>query len=51
MVRSIGPNQVIDNTEEDFTEGEIRYDLIFDAVAKPSFLDCGRVLTGSAGFE
>jgi len=31
MVRSIGANQVIDYTQEDFTKNEQRYDLIFAA--------------------
>jgi NADPH:quinone reductase-like Zn-dependent oxidoreductase len=45
MVRSIGADQVIDYTQEDFTQGEQRYDLIFDVAAKLSFSDCKRVLT------
>ena len=32
MVRSLGANQVIDYTKEDFTKGEQRYDLILDNV-------------------
>ena len=40
MVRSIGADQVIDYTQEDFTQNRGQYDLIFDAVAKRSFLDC-----------
>ena len=45
MVRSIGADQVIDYTQEDFTQNGGRYDLIFDAVAKRSFSDCRRVLS------
>jgi NADPH:quinone reductase-like Zn-dependent oxidoreductase len=45
MVRSIGADQVIDYTQEDFTQSEGRYDLIFDAVRKRSFSDCRRALT------
>jgi NADPH:quinone reductase-like Zn-dependent oxidoreductase len=44
LVRSIGADQVIDYTQEDFTQNGQRYDLIFDAVAKRSFSDCKRVL-------
>lgn len=44
MVRSIGADQVIDYTQEDFTQKEQRYDLIFDVVAKLSFGDCRPVL-------
>jgi NADPH:quinone reductase-like Zn-dependent oxidoreductase len=45
LVRSIGADQVIDYTQEDFTQGESRYDLIFDAVRKRSFSDCKHALT------
>jgi NADPH:quinone reductase-like Zn-dependent oxidoreductase len=44
MVRSIGADQVIDYTQEDFTQKERRYDLIFDVAAKLTFSDCKRVL-------
>lgn len=45
MVRSIGADQVIDYTEEDFTRGVERYDLILDIPGNHSFSDCRRVLT------
>jgi NADPH:quinone reductase-like Zn-dependent oxidoreductase len=45
MVRSIGADHVIDYTQEDFTQSESRYDLIFDAVRKRSFSDCKHALT------
>jgi len=44
LVRSIGANQVIDYTREDFTRKDQRYDLIFDVAAKLSFSDCKRAL-------
>ena len=36
MVRSIGADQVIDYTQEDFTQNGQRYDLIIDNVGNPS---------------
>ncbi len=45
MVRSIGADQVIDYTKEDFTQGSQRYDLIIDTVATHSLLEYRRVLT------
>lgn len=45
MVRSIGADDVIDYTTEDFTQVEPRYDLILDNVGKRSFADTRRPLT------
>jgi NADPH:quinone reductase-like Zn-dependent oxidoreductase len=45
MVRSIGADHVIDYTQEDFTQGGPRYDLIFDNVANHSLSDTRRALT------
>jgi len=44
MVRSIGADHVIDYTQEDFTRGEQRYDLMFDLVGNRSLSECRRVL-------
>ena len=44
MVRKIGADHVIDYTQEDFTQNGDHFDLIFDAVAKRSFLDCKHTL-------
>jgi NADPH:quinone reductase-like Zn-dependent oxidoreductase len=45
MVRSIGADHVVDYTNEDFTRGADRYDLILDAVGNRSLPSCRRVLT------
>jgi NADPH:quinone reductase-like Zn-dependent oxidoreductase len=45
MVRSIGAEDVIDYTEEDFTKNGKIYDVIFDVVGKSSFRDSLRSLT------
>jgi len=45
LVRSIGADQVIDYTKEDFTEGAPRYDLIIDNVGNRPLLASRRVLT------
>ena len=45
LVRSIGADHVIDYTNEDFTEGEQRYDLILDNVSNHSLSDLRRALT------
>ena len=44
MVRSIGADNVIDYTKEDFTRTEQRYNLIVDAVAKSTFSECKPIL-------
>ena len=45
MVRSIGADQVIDYTQEDFTQDRHRYDAMFDLVGSRSLSDCRRSLT------
>lgn len=47
LVRSIGADHVIDYTQEDFTQGEERYDLILDNVGNRSLSDLRRVLKDS----
>src|SRR6266545_3944943 len=45
MVRSIGEDNVIDYTREDFARSRQRYDVIFDPVANHSLSEHQRVLT------
>jgi NADPH:quinone reductase-like Zn-dependent oxidoreductase len=45
MVRSIGADQVIDYTKEDFTQAEQRYDVMLDLVGSRSLSACRRALT------
>jgi NADPH:quinone reductase-like Zn-dependent oxidoreductase len=44
MLRSIGADQVIDYTQEDFAKNSETYDVIFDIVGKSSFSGCIRSL-------
>jgi NADPH:quinone reductase-like Zn-dependent oxidoreductase len=47
MVRSLGADQIVDYTQEDFTQNGENYDLIFDVVANRSFSECQRVLSAT----
>jgi NADPH:quinone reductase-like Zn-dependent oxidoreductase len=44
LLGKLGADEVIDYTQEDFTQGNVRYDAVFDAVGKSSFGRCKRVL-------
>ena len=47
---SLGADHVVDYTQEDFTKGGGRYDLMLDIAGSRSFLACRRVLTPEATF-
>lgn len=45
LVKSIGANEVIDYTRENFADTEKRYDIVFDTVGKTSMKECMSLLT------
>ena len=45
LVTSLGADEVIDYTKEDFTKTGKQYDIIFDTVAKSSFSQCKSALS------
>ena len=50
MVTSLGADCAIDYTQTDFAQESVRYDVIFDVVAKRSFAECRRALTPKGRF-
>jgi NADPH:quinone reductase-like Zn-dependent oxidoreductase len=44
LVRGLGADRVVDYTVEDFTGGDQRYEIVFDAVGKSTFGRCRRLL-------
>ena len=44
LMRSLGAEKIIDYTREDFTKDDERYDMIFDAVGKTSFVKCKKLM-------
>jgi NADPH:quinone reductase-like Zn-dependent oxidoreductase len=50
LVRSLGAQEVIDYTHEDFTQNGKTYDVIFDAVGKHSFRRCRHSLKSGGVF-
>jgi NADPH:quinone reductase-like Zn-dependent oxidoreductase len=44
LIRSLGADETIDYTKEDFTTMGGQYDVVFDAVGKSSFFKCRKVL-------
>jgi NADPH:quinone reductase-like Zn-dependent oxidoreductase len=50
MVQSLGADEVIDYTQEDYTRSDETYDLIFDTVGKASFSECKNLLNQKGVF-
>ncbi|MDP9230796.1 MAG: NAD(P)-dependent alcohol dehydrogenase [Bacteroidota bacterium] len=44
LMRSLGAEKIIDYTKQDFTKDDERYDMIFDAVGKTSFVKCKKLM-------
>lgn len=44
LVRSLGADDIVDYTREDFTKTETRFDIVFDAVGKTSKSACKKLL-------
>jgi NADPH:quinone reductase-like Zn-dependent oxidoreductase len=44
LLKSLGADEVIDYTTEDFTKNGHQYDVVFDAVGKSSFFKCKKIL-------
>lgn len=50
LIQSLGAHHIIDYTQEDFTQGDHVYDVIFDAVGKVSSKETQRVLRQDGRF-
>ena len=50
LVKSLGADEVIDYTKEDFAARDACYDLIFDAVGKSSLSKCKKALTSTGTY-
>ncbi len=45
LIKSLGADEVIDYTQQDFTKTNQRFDFIFDSVGKTSFAVCKKILS------
>jgi len=50
LVRSLGANEVIDYTKNDFVEGGARFDVLMDMVGNRALSDCKRVLNAGGRY-
>ncbi|MBL4709956.1 MAG: NAD(P)-dependent alcohol dehydrogenase [Flavobacteriales bacterium] len=50
LLKSLGADDVIDYTKQDFTKNENRYDVIYDTIGKSSFSACKKALKESGKY-
>ena len=50
LAKELGADQVVDYKTQDFTRDQRKYDIVFDAVAKSSFVACRRILKGNGRY-
>ncbi len=50
LVKSLGPDKIVDYTKEDFTKDDEIYDCVFDAVGKSSFKKCKPLLKSGGAY-
>jgi NADPH:quinone reductase-like Zn-dependent oxidoreductase len=48
LVKRLGCDRAIDYKQQDFTQGNLKYDIVFDVIGDRSFEDCKRVLQPNA---
>ncbi len=44
LIRTLGANKIFDYTKQDFTQCDLKYDFVFDAVGKSTFGKCRPIL-------
>lgn len=50
MVKSLGADNIVDYTKEDFKKTDETYDIIFDTISKSSFAHCKKVLKSNGKY-
>lgn len=51
LMRILGAEKIIDYTKQDFTKDDERYDMVFDAVGKTSFVKCKKLMKKNGIFS
>ncbi|UZD23201.1 NAD(P)-dependent alcohol dehydrogenase [Algoriphagus halophytocola] len=50
LIRSLGADKVVDYTQTDFTQDQVQYDYVFDAVGKSTLGKCKAILKGNGTY-